>query len=82
MHEWGITQDLIDEVKRQAKANKMKRVSKISISLGKLAHLTPQSVRLCFKVLTKKDVMFKSAKLSFKKTLDHKVIIDTIQGKS
>lgn len=81
MHEWGITQDLIDEVKRQATQNKIKRVSKIGISLGKLSHLTPQSVRLCFKALTKEDEMFKSAKLSFKKTLDHTVIIDIIKGR-
>ncbi|MFH1226335.1 MAG: hydrogenase maturation nickel metallochaperone HypA [Planctomycetota bacterium] len=82
MHEWGIAQDLVDEVKRQATKNGITEVTKVGVSLGKLSHLTPLSLKTCFKALTKEDEMLKRARLQFKKTLDHAVIIDIIQGKT
>jgi len=116
MHEFGITQDLIDEVTSQARANKIKKVTRIEIALGKLSDLTPQALRVCFKALTgdgkvdinaipdhhhsgpekdhshhteirqlvqqneKRDVLLKGCNLVIKKTKDHKIIINKIQG--
>lgn len=82
MHEWGITQDLIDEVKRQALAKKMTKVTKIGVSVGKLSDITGLAIKTCFQALSKEDPLFKSTKIQIKKTLDHKVFIDTIQGKA
>lgn len=118
MHEFGITQDLIDEVTRQAQANKIKKVTQIEIALGRLSDLTPRALRVCFKALAGDeeldlkaipdhhhsgpvgdhdhqaeikqlvyqnkggDVILKGAKLVIKKTADHKIIINKIEGKS
>ena len=52
MHEWSITQDLIDEVKRQATQHNIRKVTKIQIAVGKKSDLTPESLQICFEALT------------------------------
>jgi len=81
MHEWGIMQDLINEVIRQAKDNNIKQVTMIEISLGKKSDITGLSLKACFKVLAT-DETLKECKLIIKKTPDHKVIINKITGQN
>ncbi|MCK4908563.1 MAG: hydrogenase maturation nickel metallochaperone HypA [Planctomycetes bacterium] len=80
MHEWGITQDLVSEVKKQALQNNMKKVSKVEIALGKKADLTQQALETCFQALIKDDSLLKESTLEIKNTEDHKIIVNTIQG--
>jgi len=56
MHELGITQDLIDEVKRQAIQHNIKKVTKIQIAVGKKSDLTPESLQICFEALTNNKI--------------------------
>lgn len=79
MHEWGIVQELIDEVKRQADRNNIKKVTRVQIALGKKSDITAHALKTCFKVLAK-DTILSKAGLQIKKTPDHKVIITTIKG--
>ena len=80
MHEWGITQDLINEVKIQAQANNIKKITKVEITLGKKSDLTAESLKLCFKALATDEVL-KGCKLRIKNTPDNKVILNKIEGK-
>lgn len=79
MHEWGITQDLIDEVKKQAESNGIAKVITIRVALGKKSDMTGHVLRTCFMALTK-DTSLADAKLQIKNTQDHKVIITAIKG--
>lgn len=79
MHEWGITQDLIDEVKKQAGSNGISKVTTIKIALGKKSDITGHALKTCFKALAKDSPLCK-ARLQIKNTADHKVIITAITG--
>lgn len=56
MHEFGITQDLIDEVKSQAAKHNIRKVTSVEITLGKKSDLTPDSLKICFQALIGEDV--------------------------
>lgn len=56
MHEFGIVQDLINEVKSQAIKHNIKKVSRVEIILGKKSELASDSLKVCFKALTGEDV--------------------------
>ncbi|MBI4835444.1 MAG: hydrogenase maturation nickel metallochaperone HypA [Planctomycetes bacterium] len=55
MHEFGIVQDLINEVKNQAAKHNIKKVSRVEITLGRKSELTPDSLKVCFQALTGED---------------------------
>jgi len=72
---------VVEEVKKQATANKMTAVTKIQIGLGKKADLSKEAFKTCFEVLSKDTIMAK-AKLQFKSRPDHIITVDTISGKT
>ena len=82
MHEWGITQELIEEIKREADQNNIKTVAKVEIALGKDSDLTEQDLKMCFEALTNDDDILKKCKLQIKKTSDCGIIINRIEGES
>lgn len=82
MHEWGITQKLIEEIKRQAGQNNIKTVTKVEIDLGKDSDLTEQDLKMCFEALTSDDSILKDCKLQIKKITDCGIIINRIEGES
>lgn len=79
MHEWGITQDLIDELIKQAKSNNIKQVTKVEIALGKKSDISALSLKTCFKALANDEIL-KNCKLNIKKIPDNKIIINKITG--
>jgi Zn finger protein HypA/HybF involved in hydrogenase expression len=81
MHEWGLVADVVEEVKKQAAANKMIKVTKITISLGKKADLDREGFKVCFEALSKETLMEK-AKLQIKYRPDHIITVDSISGTS
>jgi len=81
MHEWGLTADVVEEVKNQAAKNNINKVTKIQIGLGKKADLSERAFRTCFKVLAK-DTIMEKAKLQFTKRIDHIITVNTIVGRS
>ncbi len=56
MHEWGITEELVDKVCTQAKENRIKRVSKVRVDLGEDSDITEDSLRFCFQLLSEKTI--------------------------
>jgi Zn finger protein HypA/HybF involved in hydrogenase expression len=82
MHEWGITQELIEEIKRQADRNNIKTVTKVEIALGKDSNLTEQDLKMCFEALTNNDGILKDCKLQIKKISGWGIIINRIEGES
>ena len=79
MHEWGITQDLIDEVKKQAGRGGIEKVTLVQVSLGKKSDITGHALKTCFKALTK-DTPLCKVRLQIKNSPDHKVLITAITG--
>ena len=71
---------LIDEVKRQADRNSINKVTRVQVALGKKSDITEYALKACFKVLAK-DTILSKARLQIKKTPDHKIIVNTIEGK-
>ena len=82
MHEWGITQKLIEEIKRQADQNNIKTVTKVEIDLGKDSDLTEQDLKRCFETLTNNDGVLKDSKLEIKTISDCDIVINRIEGES
>jgi len=80
MHEWGITQSLIDEIKNQAGINSIKSVTFVEISLGRKSDMSRKALTTCFKVLAI-DEIIKGCKLKIKTTAGNELIIDKLTGK-
>ena len=56
MHEWHITEELLDKVCAQAKENRINKITKIRVDLGQDGHITEESLRFCFQVLSEKTI--------------------------
>ena len=56
MHEWHLTQELLDVVCSQATDNGISKVTRLRIDLGKDSHMTEESLRFCFEVLSKETL--------------------------
>jgi len=56
MHEWHITEELLDKVCAQARENRISKVTKVQVELGKDGHITEDSLRFCFQVLSEKTI--------------------------
>ncbi len=67
MHEYSITCSIIQILSDIIKERKIKKLKKINLELGSLAHIEPQSVEFYYGYLTKKNKILKDAILEFKK---------------
>ncbi len=56
MHEWYMTQELLDRVCAQAKENRMSKVTKIRVELGGDGHITEESLQFYFQLLSEKTI--------------------------
>jgi len=56
MHEWHITEELLDKVCAQAKENRINKITKIRVDLGQDGHITEESLRFCFQVLSEETI--------------------------
>ena len=56
MHEWYITEELLDKVCAQAKENQINKITKIRVDLGEDSHITEDSLRFCFQLLSEKTI--------------------------
>lgn len=78
MHEWSITERVVKEVLRNVEENKLKKVTKVSLSVGKDIDFL-DSIEFCFKELSKGTIIEKS-KLKIKKSKETGIIVDSITG--
>jgi len=56
MHEWHITEELLEIVCNQAEVNKLKKVNKIEVALGKDSDITEDSIRFCLESLSQETI--------------------------
>ncbi len=56
MHEWHITEELLEKVCAQAVENQINKVTKIQVDLGEGSHITDESLRFCFQLLSEKTI--------------------------
>jgi Zn finger protein HypA/HybF involved in hydrogenase expression len=54
MHEWHVTEELLNQVCAQAKENRINKITKIRVDLGEESHVTEESLRFCFQLLSEK----------------------------
>lgn len=52
MHEVGITQSLIEIAERHARQEKAESIASITVEIGSLSGVIPESVEFCFEVCT------------------------------
>ncbi len=79
MHEWGITESIIEEIIKQANENDLKKVDKVCLSIGEASDITPESLELCFQCLAKETIL-QAAKLEIKKNEGREITIDSFEG--
>lgn len=56
MHEWHITEELLNQVCNQAEENRISKLTKIQVELGEDSHVTEDSLRFCFQLLSDKTI--------------------------
>ncbi len=56
MHEWHITEELLNQVCTQAEVNRINKLTKIQVELGEDSHVTEDSLRFCFQLLSEKTI--------------------------
>ncbi len=83
MHDLILAQDILKKVLKVARKNKLKKVSKIFIKLGKIKDhdeiISPDNLRFNLNLLAK-DSIAQKAKIFIKKTKDSKVKLESIEG--
>jgi len=80
MHEWKITEAILDEVRQQALENGIERVNKIVLSIGNGTDLTADVIRNCFEIMTKNGE-FADVELVIREREDEQgIIVESIEG--
>lgn len=70
MHELGITRSIVDIAERTAREQGAERVLSVTVAIGELSGVVPESVEFCFEACAK-ETLLEGARL----------IIDRIPGK-
>ncbi len=79
MHEWHITEELLDNVCTQAKENRINKIAKIQVELGEDSHVTGESLRFCFQLLSEKTVARKAV-LKVKSSVGNALMLVSFEG--
>ena len=79
MHEWGITESVVEEVIKEAREHGLKKVDKVRLSVGDAISLTPESLEFCFQCLSKGTVAEK-ATLEISKGKGRGIAIESLEG--
>lgn len=53
MHELGLMQNIVDTVQDYARKNKVEKVLKVVLEIGKISGVVPEALEFCFEVCTK-----------------------------
>ena len=61
MHELGVVFHCLDQVKRTAEENQVKRVNSVTVMLGEVSTVIPYLFEDCWKWAVKKETVFKDA---------------------
>ncbi len=79
MHEWHITEELLNQVFTQAEENRINKLTNIQIELGEDSHLTEDSLRFCFQLLSEKTIAGEAA-LEIKSSVGNALTLVSLAG--
>jgi len=79
MHEWHITEELLDQVCTQAKENRINKITKVQVELGADSHVTEDSLRFCFQLLSEKTIA-REAVLEIKPVAGNALTLISLEG--
>lgn len=83
MHDLIAAQDILKQAIKIASKNKLKKITKIIIKLGKIVEhnqeITPENLQFNFE-LVKRNTMVENAKLEIMKIKGRKITISEVQG--
>ncbi len=65
MHEYSITNAMVEIIKKNIKGKDVGRVIRIHVKISSLSQIEPESVRFYYQILTEKEKQLKGAKLVF-----------------
>jgi hydrogenase nickel incorporation protein HypA/HybF len=68
MHEYSLTQSIIEILNDVIKKEKIKKIKQIDFLLGAFANIEPDSIRFYYDFLSKDNPVLKKAKLVFNKS--------------
>ncbi len=64
MHEYGVTESIINTLKKELEGRKKYKIKKINLVIGKYSGFSPESIDFYFTIL-KKNTIFSNAELNF-----------------
>ena len=79
MHEWHITEELLNQVCTQAEENRISKLTKIQVNLGEDSHVTEDSLRFCFQLLGEKTIA-REAVLEIKSSAGNALMLVSFEG--
>ena len=79
MHEWHVTEELLNQVCAQAEENRINRLTRIQLELGEDSHITEDSLRFCFQLLSEKT-MAREAALEIKSSAGNALTLVSLAG--
>ena len=79
MHEWHITEELLNQVCTQANENRINKITKIQVDLGEDNHVTEESLRSCFQLLSEKTIA-REAVLEIKPSVGDALTLVSLAG--
>lgn len=65
MHEYSITNSMVDILEDIAKKNKLKKISKVNIDLNSIANIEPDSIKFYYEFITMDNKLLNDSKLIF-----------------
>ncbi|NIO16820.1 MAG: hypothetical protein GTN70_07455 [Deltaproteobacteria bacterium] len=81
MHEWKITEAVVEEVLKQSRNHRMQKVKKVVLSYGEEGDLKAGEIEFCFKAIAQ-DTILCSVNLEIKKRKGGGgIIVESIEGK-
>lgn len=79
MHKWYITEELLNQVYAQTEGNRINRLTRIQLELGEDSHITEDSLRFCFQLLSEKTIA-REAVLEIKSSVGNALALVSLAG--
>lgn len=79
MHEWGITQSVIEKIQKAISSEQLQKVAEIEVFIGKQSGIHTDEFTFCFTTLTKGTILEKT-NLKVSATESRLIEIGTIVG--
>ena len=79
MHEWRMTEELVGRACAEAKDSRINRIARIQVELGEASHITEESLRSCFQLLSERT-MAEGAELEVRSSSGSDLTLTSLEG--